>query len=155
MSAMFSSVLVENPNLIQVSATGRQWYQDRDGQEYYSCVKCEKLTPEHLLTADYLCPECYDLTHTCAGCGAESEKELTSGKDGYYYCGGCLQEVFEARIKGVVKNLRTLQVKLTTEPEIIKADCPNDYIGQSGQAFGVMNFTAREIAGLISELEGK
>lgn len=153
--AMFSSVLVESPNPIETTVTGRKFYRDRDGEEYYACEKCEKLTMEHLLTDDYLCPECYALTHTCGYCGEESKKELKPGQDGYYYCDKCLLEVLEARIKGVIKNLRTLQVKLTNEPEVIKADRPHDYIGQSGQAFGVMIFTSREIAGLISELEGR
>jgi hypothetical protein len=152
----FNSMLIDNPHLTRVSELGREWYEDRNGQEYYYCDKCGELTPENLLTDDdYICQKCYDKIHTCAYCGEESKKELTRIIDGHYHCDGCAADVLEARKKDTTISLRRIKEKLETEPGAIDAEYPREYAYQIGAARAVMLYAAKSIGEVIDLLEGR
>jgi len=155
MSAMFSSVLVDNPRFTRVSENGQSWYEDREGAAYLVCPRCENIVPEYEIDEYDVCEKCYDLLHTCAYCGKKSKEELKPMPDGEYYCPECTIESQQHRINYVAKRLHALQKRLATEPETIKSEFPHDYVTQSGRAFGTMLGMSTTLAGILAVLEGK
>ena len=58
MSAMFSSVLVDNPRFTRVSENGQSWYEDREGAAYLVCPRCENIVPEYEIDEYETCEKC-------------------------------------------------------------------------------------------------